>query len=234
MVAFRLGILLSVLCFSTFSSAEVNTFTLVGKKGKITHPSGLFIRSVLEKSYAELGFDINYIPVPLGRSLIEVNSGHIDGFLVRAGSLTNEYPNLVKVPFSLLQSKILLITNPKVCDQCNLSQLSNVATLRGYKAFEYYMIENAIELNLVQVVNYKQIFGMLAAGRVEGVVLPHHGSSLPKFKGKWTTRVLGTYSSYHYVHKKHSKLVPRLQEQFRILNQTGEMKRLFDHAFNHS
>lgn len=234
MVVFRLGILLSVVCFSTFSSAEFNTITLVGNTTKVTNPTGIFIRSVLEKSYAELGYVINYIPVPLGRSLIEVNSGHIDGFLTRAGSITEEYPNLLKVPFSLLQSKILLLTNPNVCGQCKISQLSHIATLQGFKAFEYYMTENGIELNLIQVAKPKQIFGMLAAGRVEGVVLPYHDSPPPKFKGKWTTHVLDTYSSYHYVHKKHLKLVPRLQEQFEILQKNGEMKRLFDKAFNHS
>jgi hypothetical protein len=234
MVAFRLGILLSVVCFSTFSSAELATLTLVGKSGKITSPTGIFIRSVLEKSYAELGYDINYIPVPLGRSLIEVNSGRIDGFLTRTGSITEEYPNLVKVPFSLLQSYILLLTNPKVCGQCTISQLSNVATVKGFKAFEYYMTKNAIELNLVQVVNHKQMFGMLAVGRVDGVVLPHQNPNTLNLKGKWTQHILDTYSSYHYVHKKHLKLVPRLRQQFEILQKTGEMKRLFDHAFNHS
>jgi hypothetical protein len=234
MVAFRLGILLSVLCFSTFSLAEVNTLTLVGKSGKITSPTGLFVRSVLEKSYAELGYDINYISVPLGRSLIEVNSGRLDGFLTRTDTITEEYPNLVKVPFSILQSKILLLANPKICGQCNISQLSNIATIKGFKAFEYYMTKNDIELDLVQVVNFKQIFGMLRAGRVEGVVLPLHDPNSLNLKGKWTQHILDTYSSYHYIHKKHLKLVPLLQEQFEILQKNGEMKRLFDHAFNHS
>lgn len=234
MVTFRLGILLSFVWFSTFSSAEVNTLTFVGKSENVTNPVGLFLRSVLKKSYAELGYNINYIPVPLGRSLIEVNSGRLDGFLTRTGSITKEYPNLVKVPFSLLQSKILLFTNPNICGQCNISQLSSVATIQGFKAFDSYMADNPTELTITQVTKPKQALGMLAAGRVEGVVLPHNVAFSDQYDEKWNTRVISTYSSYHFIHKKHLKLVPKLQEQFEILHSSGQMSLMLEQALTNS
>ncbi|MEP0175769.1 MAG: hypothetical protein ABJH28_18445 [Paraglaciecola sp.] len=227
MTTFRVLLFLKLMCFTLNSMAQPNklvshvtdpkTILLPGKSSGATNPLSKYVRNMLDKSYENLGFNVEHYGYPMGRGIVEANAGRIDGILVRVEGVSKEYPNLVKVPYPLATFEILLVTDPATCHPCDVNALDNVATVKGFKAFEYYLAKTPFNPIVTEVFNMKRLLDMLSSGRVHGVVLPFHKDSGIQLNENWSTQVIDVYASYHYVHKKHAKLIPLLHEQFKML-----------------
>lgn len=222
MTTFRFLLLLSIFFISSYSSAvsklsEPKIISLPGKRSGAVNPLAKYIHQILDTSYKNLGYQVEHFGYPMGRSIVEANAGRIDGVLIRTDSVSNEYPNLIKVPFPLAEFEIMLVTDTAKCNTCDINQLDSLATTKGFKAFEYYLAEHPVQPPITEVLNMPRLLKMLSSGRVSGIVLPYHEYVGIKLDEKWSRQVLDVYPSYHFVHKKHAELIPRLIEQFKKL-----------------
>ncbi|WP_289027823.1 hypothetical protein [uncultured Paraglaciecola sp.] len=227
MITFKVLLFLSFMGFALNCKAQSNlaqlqkgeakTILLPGKSSGATNPLSKYLRDVLDKSYENLGFQVEHYGYPMARSIVEANAGRLDGVLIRTDTVTNEYPNLLKVPYALAEFEIMLVTDPARCHPCDVENLDIVATVRGFKAFDYYLAKNPFAPHVTQVLNMKHLLEMLSSGRVNGIVLPYHKDVGIELNDRWATKVIDVYPSYHFVHKKHAKLIPILLEQFKML-----------------
>ncbi|WP_414702112.1 hypothetical protein [Paraglaciecola sp. 2405UD69-4] len=219
---------LSFMCFALNCKAQSNlallqkgeakTILLPGKQSGPSNPLAIFVRKIIDTSYVNLGFKVEHLGYPMARSIVEANAGRLDGVLIRTDTVTNDYPNLIKVPYALAEFEIMLVTDPARCHPCNVENLDIVATVRGFKAFDYYLAKNQFTPHVTEVLNMSHLLEMLSSGRVNGIVIPYHKDVGIELNEKWATKVLDVYSSYHFVHKKHAALVPLLVEEFKALD----------------
>lgn len=197
-------------------------------EGKSTTPAAMFVQDVLEKAYAKIGLEVRYRQVPLARSFVEANSGRLDGLRARIGSVSDKYPNLVKIPFNLLDFKLVLVADRRVCGVCDLSQLTHVVTSRGLKAFEDYIADKPYQLNVTELTSLDRSLSMLAEGKVQAAILPDINIPDKYFDTHphWVKHTLAVLPDYHYLHNKHTDLAAKLLQEFQNMQASGEMSRL--------
>ncbi|MCH8618991.1 transporter substrate-binding domain-containing protein [Undibacterium sp. TS12] len=191
---------------------------------------------VLDLFYAELfrrvGIKIEIQPMSAERSLLNVNSGIDDGDVSRVLGIDKSYPNLVRVPESVMIYQMVVFTRkPRFTVKGSDSLKSfDVGILTGWKILERNIIDPH---SLSKLETGTQLFSMLDKGRIDVAVIEkleglHFIQSMglkdinimePAFvEGDW----------FLYLHKKHEALLPRLAEEIRKMKQDGTHKRIFD------
>lgn len=191
----------------------------------------MYTRSVLERAYDELGRGIRYNSVPLARSYLEANSGRLDGLRGRVGTAAQNYPNLIKVDVPLLTFNVVLIVNKEACRKvtpdseqpCDINQLSKVGTVRGFKALQDYRQANPLPFDVLELVSREQTLDMLTTDKLQAVILTESLVAEELFENHpyWSSYLLTSVSLYHYLNKKHEKLVGDIQEVLTNLERIG-------------
>ncbi len=190
-----------------------------------------FTRHVLEKAYSELDIDVQYRSVPLARSYREANAGRLDGLRGRVGTVANTYSNLVKIDLPLVTFNVILIVDKNACRQvtndkskeCDISQLSNVGTVRGFKALEDYRKTNPLPFDVLELVSKEQTLDMLSANKLQAAILTESLVAQDLFEKhpQWGTYLLTTVGLYHYLNKKHELLIDELTRKLEELESKG-------------
>ncbi len=191
---------------------------------------------VLDQFYAELfkriGYKVEIQPMSAERSLLNVNSGIDDGDVSRVLGIDKAYPNLVRVPESVMTYQMVVFTRKPRFSVKGAESLKafDVGILTGWKILERNIVDTRSLLKLETGI---QLFSMLDKGRIDVAVIEkleglHFIQSMglknidimePAFvEGDW----------FLYLHKKHLALVPRLTEEIRKMKQDGTHKRIFD------
>lgn len=184
---------------------------------------------VLPEVYKKLGIDITITAMPGKRAILETVSGRKDGEIMRIWSYGNEHPETIRVPTPYYQLETMAFfkegSNVAVKSVKDLARYS-VLKVRGVKH------TNNITSGLTNVYDYDDTQSMLRAlstGR-DGVALTHTADglfSILKFKLKGIMLIdspLATFPLYHYVHKKNSHLVERLDKTIRAMKKSGELE----------
>lgn len=220
--------LLCLSCMLAPQLAHAQQAPVIELDGPSKTPVALFVQELLEQAYGNIGYQVSYRSAPLARSFIEANTGRLDGLRARIGSVADKYPNLVKVPFRLLDFKLVSLADRRVCGACDLSQLSHIAVPRGFKAFEDFIAKQDFDLSITEVTSAQQALDILAAGKVQAVIMSDTNvpSSYYHLSHHWIKQTLAVLPDFHYLHNKHSALVPKLLAQLNQLNDSGYIKQL--------
>ncbi len=183
---------------------------------------------VLKEAYGRLGIDIRVSGEPAQRAIHNANSGVSDGELYRIKDVHLKYKNLMMVPVSVGVMEGMGITA-----QSDLS-------LRGWHelADQLVCIRNGVkfaekgigDLKATVVNSNSQLFDMLGKQRCNVIIIARL-TSIPlvldfakRNKVSLYQSVLQVYPLYHYLHKKHARLVPLLTEVLQDMKAEGRMK----------
>lgn len=193
--------------------------------------SALFVQEVLEVAYQQLGYDVEYLRLPLARSFVEANEGRLDGLRFRVDSTEEKYSNLIAVPFPLLEFDVVLIADRRKCGMCKLEHLQNIATVRGLKAVEDIIASErfkALKLNVRKYTNVQQAMVLLHAQKIDGVMMTDidFPDELSKNKHYLIKQSLSRRTDYHYLNKKHLDLVQPLFAVLMNMQETGKIPSL--------
>lgn len=204
-----------------------NTITLDGKGQQ---PASLFVQSLLEKAYSNLGYRVEYLTMPLGRSWLEANDGVLDGLRARVEDEAKKYPNLIKVPFPLFSFDLLLITSDLKCQPCEVTNIDTLAYVRGMAAFQRIVNPASQDHEFIEVTSTSQALALLEQRRVDGVILPDlmlpasTKNTIPDSR----IQVLMSLYDYHFLHVRHQALVPKIQAELDRLEKNGFVSKLRD------
>ncbi|WP_026375923.1 hypothetical protein [Aestuariibacter salexigens] len=193
--------------------------------GKGDEPAAMFVQALLERAYGNLGYQIEYRSMPLARSWVEANAGRLDGLRARIDEAAATYPNLVKVPFTLFEFKLLLVGDRRRCGACDLSQIESVATVRGLRAVSEELKDRLSAIELVELTTPEQVLTLLEGERVDAILLADPMLP-PDFFGTnphWIQHALVTYPDYHYLNKRYSPLAESLAQELMRLEELGEV-----------
>lgn len=183
--------------------------------------------NVLKVAYQRLGVELEFVDLPPKRSLVQSNRGKYDGEVSRVWTITNYFPNLVRIPTPVNYIEQVLYSTRKL-DVTSCEGLANfsVGIRRGVKHAE----ECSVYARKVLMFNdTDHMMKVLNAERIDLVINARlHG--LPYEENEHFPKVmlieppLKRINLYHYLHNSHTMLVGELDNVISLMDKSGELE----------
>lgn len=180
---------------------------------------------ILKEAYRRIGIEAEAVPLPAERALREADGGLTDGDAIRVEGIEAFYPNLVRVPESVASVDVTIFTAGLDFPVSGWESLRpySVCYLHGAK-----MHESGTEgLKRVPAFGQDQSVKLLRDGLCEVAVLSRNAWMAVDRLNAGPLRELeppvATHELYHYVHRRHSNLVPSLAEEIRKMKKEGRV-----------
>lgn len=200
-------------------------------------PLSLFLKSVMQEALKPLAIEMEMLEMPGNRTISEVHNGRVDGDLGRIKNLKTisdmDVANYLVVNEPVIVSSLVLITragvtSPNIINWETVNQYS-VAYVRGAKLVQ----SNLKTKQRVGVTTPKQALEMVASSRVDATVLmlPIANNLLSQHTNltkslKIHAPVLMPVQLFSYLHKKHAKLIPKLEKSLENLKHTDYFEKI--------
>ena len=213
--------------------ARSKPLRITGIENEQTHAMAA---EILKIAYQKIGCRITVDVMPGRRSLAMANNGDSDGDIARILGTENAFPNLVRVP-----TPIIWFTGAVFSKTVNKSIRSwedlkglRIGIIRGVR----YSRMNTQGMAPFFAENMHHLFRLLTQDKIEVAVAVLKAGQIEinkNFKDRGI-RVIGRPLTimplYHFVHKSHKTLVPRLDAELSAMKTRGEMAGILDQAFN--
>ena len=167
---------------------------------------------IITEAYKRLGYDVEITTLPAKRSLISVNRGDYDAELMRIDGTSKHYPNLVKIPVSILNSKISVITKKE--SSFTPKDWKDLPPAKLGIPLGVQVVSKGTEgMESEKVTSSELLLNMVLKNRIEAAILPlamayKHPNLMAKLR--IVEPAIQVVKIYHYVHKKNAHLVPDL------------------------
>jgi len=175
--------------------------------------------AILVEAFGTLGIELKFRYRPDKRSIIEANTGVVDGEFVRVASIVSKYPNLVVVPEPLSKMNLVAFSvQPKVdLSAYKLSEHQyRVGYLSGWANAEDLLKDYP---NRMAIGEYDTLFKLLVHNRIDVVVFNRvAGEKIlrsHRVNDYQISPSLLSYSTFLVMHKEHAALVPGLVSAIR-------------------
>jgi polar amino acid transport system substrate-binding protein len=198
-----------------------------------------FADLVLHEALKKNGYQLKRVQLPAERALRDVNSGVLDGEILRISGLQKKYPQILQVPEPIVAIDFVAFSNIELDLSKGWDSLGpyQLAFLRGWKIIESHIPKNA----RFTKVNYpQQMFHMLSRDRTEVIIYERlEGLNIitndPAY-GKIKVRLppLASRKMYCYLNQKHRQLVTALANTIREMKQDGRYEQFYQQTiFRH-
>ncbi|WCE32416.1 substrate-binding periplasmic protein [Vibrio sp. SCSIO 43137] len=184
-------------------------------------------RDVLNVAYQRAGIAVEYVVLPAKRSVVQVNQGLFDGEVSRIWSITDTYPNLIRVPTPINYINQVLYSNRDLkVNSCEALAGFSVGVRRGVKHAEVCS-QHAGQVNVFNKTD--RMMKVLSEGRID-LVITSRLSGLPFEDNKDYPHVtlleppLSHIHLYHFLHKSNADLVNKLDAELSKMEQSGEIE----------
>lgn len=188
-------------------------------------PIPTYVKALLQEAYAELDIELVYLDMPRARSIVEANAGRIAGELGRLPGLEQDYPNLIRLDFPLFRYQLVIIADRRQCGLCELTDLENIAYVNGMYAVEQLLTQHQYKRPIVQALDLDQLQLMYQSQRVKAIILnDFEAQQLGLLDDPHNVAVpILSEVGYHYLHKQHADLVPKLSAVLERLHSEGRV-----------
>ena len=185
---------------------------------------------ILTEIYKRAEIPLELVPLPGARAILSSSSGQLDGEQMRIYKVGELYPDLVRIPtpFVYFEPAAFSYRNDIVISGWDSLTPYYTGRVRGIKFAEIGL--NTHPQTLVLDSN-QLLFNLLNHQRIEIAVTT-------KFSGQYQVNLLNLsqiyllqpplekHHLYHYLHKSHRHLVPKLDHVIRAMRDSGELERL--------
>jgi len=231
--AIRLLIILAA--FQPLAYADERTIDLSAALGmpyvSIDDNNG-FVTELVKEVFTRAGLKMRVRILPEERSLRNANSGFSDGVLFRVGEIGQYYPNLVRVPGTIIKMEFTGFTRPNSSVSINgwgsLKPYS-VGHVTGWKIYESNIRHVKAK---IEVQNLELLFGLLQSQRVDIILvnrlLGNYVSNHLGIPARPLEPILATRSSHIFLHKSHKNLIPTLATELEATKKDGTYQKLYD------
>jgi len=184
-------------------------------------------QAVLKEAYKQLGIQLTINELPAERALIESNAGHLDGEVNRMEGIDKSYPNLLRVavPLAIIEGVVFSKTVKFAVKGWESLRPYSIGTRIGLKFAEY----GTAGMKVTKAVTIGRSLADLDAGQVDIVVASRQSglAALAEMKLKGITVLeppLAAIPLYHYLHKSHLALLPKITEALQKMEKSGQME----------
>jgi len=226
----RLAIAILLMLLSAMSAAaeEKLTFGYIGDKLSF----GSLV--VLKEAYSRLGITVETVQLPAARALAEADRGITDGEVHRIKDIEILHPELIRVDFPLnnLEGVALAIENLQIATPDDL-----IPYRVGIKTGLVYSEKLTQKVpNVTRLPDSQKLITPLLQGRLDVIITDSMWAELQiaQNPGKGLHIVgqpLVVIPLYHFVHKRHAELVPKLVDILKTMEQSGLSERLRKEAY---
>lgn len=196
------------------------------------------IEQQLRRAYGRLGYQMQLVRLPAGRSLQMANRGLYDGELFRIDGIQQEFTELRQVPIELARIELLAFvrtTQLQNLRQWQLQKQLRIGFVRGFRLASQVQYAG----HPVPVTTLDQAVGMLTQGKID-VLLEDRQSVLSVLPAKTEQvgisalpGVLASAGLFHYLHQRHSDLIEPLVTVLKKSRSSSKDKRVPPTATQH-
>jgi hypothetical protein len=170
-------------------------------------------KQILSEAYAHIGVNIEWVTVPNKRSIKYSNEGRFDGELLRVERIVDDYPNLIPVPIVLAQGEFNLYCLLE--KDCRTKNRRKITIGYSNETIMHEIICEKLSLNCHPFYSYQNIFEPLYDGKIDAF-LAHDLQIEQALNDKspilFQSTPLFVERGFHFLHKKHSDLIPKITE----------------------
>ncbi|MEP3430853.1 MAG: transporter substrate-binding domain-containing protein [Roseibium sp.] len=218
-----LCVILHVLCSGSLALAQDRMIISTVENSIVA----VFANSIISAAYKKLGIEVEIYETAGTRSLVLSSQGTVDGELMRIYQVGEKYPDLrrIEIPGFFVNGVVFV----RDTDLDKL-QIEDLPTKRVGHVVGVVQAERFTEgfADIWEAQNDDELFSLLSAGRLEAAVSNTISGLLAMRKlGLDNIKVMGepfkVDQFYHYVHKKHEDLVPKLTTTLKNMYLSGEI-----------
>ncbi|AWL10772.1 hypothetical protein HMF8227_00264 [Saliniradius amylolyticus] len=207
-------LLMVLLSFESYPGEERATYSKPERLviSHLDHPGIQPFVSMIKAVYQDdLGIKVTLLPTPAMRGFFMVNEGFSDADVLRIDVNAGAFENLIIVEPGLLIGELLLLCQRGL--ECTtevfsdpesiiLTNMANQRILDGYQ-FKARVVNNE---------KLSDTLEMLTEGRVRYGIFGSYGTFTDKLRESFEVTELKKVRLHHVIHKKHSGLLPELQQ----------------------
>ncbi len=199
-----------------------------------TSPNNRIGKAVLERAYAMVGQPVQFVELPLRRSMQMMLAGSLDGELFRIASLAEREPTLHQIATPIVAVESRAYANRDVASQ--IPSPLNWRALAGYKvAYERgsLNVEESLQgiAKLIQAVDVTDTFRLVNTGAADVALLGEPKDAAPNpLAARYQLVRLDTPVAenllYHYLGSRHGELAQKLDKALRQMQASGQLDAL--------
>ena len=198
-----------------------------------------FIDEVLGLAFERMGYQLKIQTFPTERSLKMADAGAVDGELIRARGIENQYPNLIRSPEAIANIDFMIFSRTPLDVKQAWQTLvgKSVGVIIGMKLIERNIPAGAQKID---VRGTKALFELLTRERVDCIIFPRLlGEAFLKKHGIQDIITnkpeLTNVPIFTYFHNSQAELAPALAQTIRAIKADGSYGKLVNkHWGKHS
>lgn len=178
-------------------------------------PSTCAALRVVTAAYQELGITVETVEVPSRRALFLAEEGRADADLFRTRPVGEEKETLVRVPYPLLQARLMAVFPDAGVGPDPEFAGKRVAVRRGVLIAE--RTARRLGMEQARTRSYEQSLNLLEHRRVDMALISHIEDGSPLSESEWARfhihpEPVAPFTLYHYLHRRHAHLAEPLAE----------------------
>ncbi len=185
--------------------------------------------NILREAYKRLDIEVEITHLPGERAINMANRGEVDGEVFRVAGIHEKYTNLLMVPVPVVETDTMAFTKGVTFAVNGWESLQpyTIGFVRGFKMAE----DNTQGMNVEPVTTVRQNFLKLNDERID-VVIESRLGGLAMLKELKLTGVapleppINSIQVYHYLHKKHQQLLPKITKVLQDMEQKGIVQKI--------
>ena len=184
---------------------------------------------VIRLAYERIGVRVRFEPRSASESITRANAGEVDAELQRIGNVGNRFPDLMRIaiPISAIEG-VAFAKDPGI----RLHDWSSLAPYRiGIVKGILFAAAGTEGMNVRVAENNDQLLRLLLDGEID-IAVNSRDDFQDAIRRAGATGIhqlddmLELSLLYHYVHRRHADLAPRLQAELAAMLKSGELLRL--------
>jgi len=186
-----------------------------------------YVKEVLFYAYTSIGYTINWIAASGNHELTLVKKGKLTAALARASAIEQEFPSLIKVPFKLLDFKLLKISDRRRCGYCLDEDINSIIYAKGSMISEKYVNSLRTSMDKLAIIHPQKLNEMILRKRVDSaLVMDFQLSEEADETPHLIIETIAHEYDFHYLSAKHAHLKKPLLNAFNQLEQNGTLAKL--------
>jgi len=186
-----------------------------------------YAKELLSAAYNDIGFKINWMNVTSTQELELVNSSKLAGALARHPIIEQEFPSLVRVPFELLDFKLLKVSDRLRCGYCLDEDINSIIFAKGARISEQYAHLLRSTMDKLAINSSPKLNEMILKRRADSVLIMDFqlATEIAKDHHKIVETITHAYD-YHYLSPNYGYLKQPLTNALLKLEQNGTVAKL--------
>ena len=193
------------------------------------YPLNPLAQTILTEAYRPLGITLQFSEWPSPRSLALTDSGQLDGEMGRIAGRQRDYPDIRQVNVPLITLNIVAVSTSPALQNIPWPYLGRyrIGISRGLLLYEKMPLDGG---DTEDIATAERLLLMLRSDRLDLVLVPQLVAAVwqrqPGPPLYITPYPQGVFPVYHYVNKRHSDLIPALEQSLLQMQDSGRLLQL--------